>query len=85
MDVQGIKVSDSSIRRALKIRKYAYKKPNIETMILNALKRKREEITPKLHWLRLFKMIFIDESVLKEENKEAESGDQMKKITEYHY
>ena len=29
-------------------------------------------------------MIFVDECVLKEENKEVESGDQMKKIAEYH-
>ena len=40
LDAQGIKVNDISIRRSLKIRKYAYKKPNIETMILNAAQKK---------------------------------------------
>ena len=44
LEAQEIKISDSSIRRALKIRKYAYKKLNIKTIILNAgQKRTRKE------------------------------------------
>ena len=64
MDAQGIKVSDSSIRRALKIRKYAYKKPNIETMILNADQKKmRKEFCQNYIDSDYSKIIFIDECV----------------------
>ena len=66
LDAQGIKVSDSSIRRALKIRKYAYKKPNIETMILNAAQKKtRKEFCQNYIDSDYSKMIFIDECVFK--------------------
>ena len=82
MDAQGIKVSYSSKRRALKIRKYAYKKPNIETMILNAAQKKtRKEFCQNYIDSDYSKMIFIDECVFIGGKKEAESGDQMKKIT----
>ena len=43
LEEQGIRVGNSSITRALKSRKYNYKKPNVETMLLNDVKRKQEK------------------------------------------
>ena len=40
MDSLGIKVSNSTIRRALNAKKYAYRKPNIESMLLNTNQKK---------------------------------------------
>ena len=66
LDAQGIKVSDNSIRSALKIRKYAYKKSNIETIILNtAQKKTRKEFCQNYIDSDYSKMIFIDECVFK--------------------
>ena len=55
-----MEVSNSSIRRALGIRKYAYKKPNIETTILNAAQKKtKTEFCQNYIDSDYSKMIFI--------------------------
>ena len=43
MESQGIKVSSSTIRRALRHRKYTYRIPNIESMLLNSAQKKLKE------------------------------------------
>ena len=54
-------------------------------MILNADQKKtRKEFCQNYIDSDYSQKIFIDECVLKEEQKNAESGDQMKKITVYH-
>ena len=69
---KGVNVSTSTIRRALKMRKYTYKKPNIATMILTSNQMKAR----KLFWEKYLmedwsKYIFTDEVVSKEEKWEA--------------
>ena len=65
---KGVNVSISTIRRALKMRKYTYKKPNIATMILTSNQMKAK----KLFWEKYLeedwlKYIFTDEVVFKGE------------------
>ena len=66
MDNQGIKVSNSTIRRALNAKKYTYRKPNIESMLLNTNQKKtRIEFSQNYIDSDHTKMIFTDECVLK--------------------
>ena len=66
MESQGIKVSSSTIRRALRHRKYTYRKPNIESMLLNSAQKKvREDFCQKYLDSDYTKMIFTDECVFK--------------------
>ena len=53
LEEQGIRVSNNSITRALKSRKYNYKKPNVETMLLMMSIRKQEKKLLKLYRFRL--------------------------------
>ena len=66
MDNQGIKVSNSTIRRALNAKKYTYRKPNIESMLLNTNQKKtRIEFSQNYIDSDYTKMIFTDECVFK--------------------
>ena len=66
MDSQGIKVSNSTIRRALNAKKYTYRKPNIESMLLNTNQKKaRIEFSQNYIDSDYTKMICIDECVFK--------------------
>ena len=66
LEEQGIRVSNSSITRALKSRKYNYKKPNVETMLLNDVQKKaRKEFCQNYIDSDYSKMIFTDECVFK--------------------
>ena len=66
MDNQGIKVSNSTIRRALNAKKYTYSKPNIESMLLNTNQKKtRIEFSQNYIDSDYTKMIFTDECVFK--------------------
>ena len=66
MDNQGIKVSNSTIRRALNAKKHTYRKPNIESMLLNTnQKKKRIEFSQNYIDSDYTKMIFTDECVFK--------------------
>ena len=66
MDIQGIKVSNSTIRRALNDKKYTYRKPYIESMLLNTNQKKaRIEFSQNYIDHDYTKMIFTDECVFK--------------------
>ena len=66
MDSQGIKVNNSIIRRALNAKKYTYRKPNIESMLLNTNQKKaRIEFSQNYIDSDYTKMIFTDECVFK--------------------
>ena len=65
-DSQGIKVSNSTIRRALNAKKYTYRKPNIESMLLNKNQKKaRIEFSQNYIDSDYTKMIFTEECVFK--------------------
>ena len=81
LEAQEIKMSDSSIRSALKIRKYVYKKSNIETIILNVgQKRTRKEFWKKNYIDSDYLKYIYKKCIFKRENKEAEGGDRIKKL-----
>ena len=61
LEEQGIRVSNSSITRALKSRKYNYKKPSVETMHFNDVQMKaRKEFCQNYIDSDYHKMIFTD-------------------------
>ena len=61
LEEQGIRVSNRSITRALKSRKYNYKKPNVETMLLNDVQKKaRKEFCQNYIDSDYSKIIFTD-------------------------
>ena len=53
MDGQGIKVSNSTIRRALNAKKYTYRKPNIESMLFNTNQKKARIEFNQNYWFFL--------------------------------
>ena len=66
MESQGIKVSSSTIRRALRHRKYTNRKPNIESMLLNLEQKKvSEDFCQKYLDSDYTKIIFTDKCVFK--------------------
>ena len=72
---KGVNVSTSTIRRALKMRKYTYKKPNIATMILTSNQMKAR----KLFWEKYLeedwsKYLFTDEVVFKGGKMRSRNG-----------
>ena len=80
MDNQGIKVSNSTIRRALNAKKYTYRKPNIESMLLNTnQKKKRIEFSQNYIDSDYIKWSLQTSVFLKVANKDEENGVQMRK------
>ena len=72
LEEQGVRVSNNSITRALKSRKYNYKKPNVETMLLNDVKKKAwKEFCQNYIDSGYSKMIFTDECVFKGGNQRS--------------
>ena len=66
LEEQGIRVSNSSITSALKLRKYNYKKTNVETMLLNYVQKiLRKDFCQNYINSDSSKMIFMDEYVFK--------------------
>ena len=83
---QVIRFSNSSITRALKSRKYNYKKQNAETMLLNDVQKKsRKEFCEIYIDSDYSKMIFTDECVFKGENKQVENDVPIKKAIKSHW
>ena len=70
IDSQGIKVSNSAIIRTLKAKKYTYRKPNIESMLLDTNQKKaRIEFSQNYIDSDYTKMIFTDECVFKDDKQ----------------